>query len=127
MPGTAKGHDSAGHGDVATPTDEQARAAAATFAMLSDPTRLKLLWLLGDGEHDVAGLAALARTTPAVASQHLAKLRLAGLVAQRVDGRRRLYAARGTHLRSLIREALYRADHQVAGVPDHDAEGPARR
>jgi DNA-binding transcriptional ArsR family regulator len=101
------------------PSEAQARAAAATFAMLSDPTRLKLLWLLGDAQLDVGTLAAEAGTTPTVASQHLAKLRLAGLVRQQVDGRRRLYSANGMHLRALIREALYRADHEVSGIPDH--------
>lgn len=102
------------------PSEAQAQAAAAMFAMLADPTRLKLLWLLGDRELDVTTLAERARTTPTVASQHLAKLRLAGLVNARVEGRRRLYGATGTHLRVLMREALYRADHQVTGIPDHD-------
>lgn len=101
------------------PSDPQAQAAASMFAMLADPTRLKLLWLLGFDELDVTTLATRARTTPAVASQHLAKLRLTGFVVQRVDGRRRLYSASGTHLRALIREALYRAEHQVSGIPDH--------
>lgn len=104
---------------VAAPSDEQAQAAAATFAMLADPTRLKLLWLLSGEELDVTTLAARARTTPTVASQHLAKLRLAGLVTGRVSGRHRLYSTTGTHLRALIREALYRADHELRGVPDH--------
>jgi DNA-binding transcriptional ArsR family regulator len=105
--------------ESATPSEVQAQAAAAMFAMLADPTRVKLLWLLGSEELDVTTLAARARTTPAVASQHLAKLRLTGFVLQRVDGRRRLYSANGTHLRALIREALHRADHEVSGVPDH--------
>jgi DNA-binding transcriptional ArsR family regulator len=115
--GTDHADDNAPEKEV--PSDVQARAAAATFAMLADPTRLKLLWLLGRDEFDVATLAGRAGTTPSVASQHLAKLRLAGLVRQRVDGRRRLYTASGTHLKALIREALYRADHDVTGVPDH--------
>jgi DNA-binding transcriptional ArsR family regulator len=102
-----------------TPTDAQAGAAASMFAMLADPTRLKLLWLLGSEELDVTTLAARARTSPTVASQHLAKLRLGGFVVQRTSGRRRLYTAEGSHLRALIREALYRADHEVSGVPDH--------
>ena len=117
------GHVAAGHEPATStaeaPSDEQARSAAATFAMLADPTRLKLLWLLGSEELDVGTLAERARTTFPVASQHLAKLRLAGLVVQRVEGRRRFYSANGTHLRTLIREALYRADHDVAGIPDH--------
>lgn len=102
------------------PSEVQAQAAASLFALLADPTRVKLLWLLAGQELDVTSLATAARTAPTVASQHLAKLRLAGLVVQRVDGRRRLYRANGIHLRSLIREALHRALHEVSGVPDHD-------
>jgi len=106
--------------DIDVPTDDQAAAAAAGFAMLADPTRLKMLWLISHNEHDVATLARLARTSPTTASQHLAKLRLAGLVSLRPDGKRRLYSVRGSHLRTLIQEALYHADHQVFGVEDHD-------
>jgi DNA-binding transcriptional ArsR family regulator len=106
--------------DHAAPTDDQARVAAATFAMLADPTRLKLLWLLGSEELDVGTVAERTRTTFPAASQHLAKLRLAGLVTQRVEGRRRYYSANGAHLRALIREALSRADHEVTGIPDSE-------
>jgi DNA-binding transcriptional ArsR family regulator len=106
--------------ETEVPSDEQAAAAAAGFAMLADPTRLKILWLLSHGEHDVATVARLARTTPTTASQHLAKLRLAGLVSLRPDGKRRVYTIRGSHMRTLIQEALYHADHQVSGIEDHD-------
>jgi DNA-binding transcriptional ArsR family regulator len=117
MTGAAPGEELPGD-DV--PSDAQALAAAAGFALLADATRLKLLWLVGQEERDVTTLARLARTTPTTASQHLAKLRLAGLVIQRSEGRRRLYAIRNSHLRALIREALYHADHQISGVEDHD-------
>ncbi len=102
------------------PTAEQVDTAVATLAMLADRTRLQLLWLLSRGEHDVGTLADLTDTTPGAASQHLAKLRLAGLVSVRQDGRKRIYAARGSHLRQLISEALFHADHRVGGTPDHD-------
>jgi DNA-binding transcriptional ArsR family regulator len=104
---------------IEVPTDEQAAVAAAGFAMLGDPTRLKLLWLLSHGEHDVATLAGLARTTPPIASQHLAKLRLAGLVTLRPDGKRRVYSIKGAHMRTLIQEALFHADHHVSGIEHH--------
>jgi DNA-binding transcriptional ArsR family regulator len=94
-------------------------AAAESFRMLSDPTRLRLLWLLCGGEHDVTGLAAaLGAARPAV-SQHLAKLRLTGLVSMRRDGRRALYSARGGHVRRLLAEALEAAEHRVTGAPEH--------
>lgn len=46
-------------------------------------------------------------------------LRLAGLVTVRGEGRRRIYQARNNHVRLLIREALYHADHHVSGHDDH--------
>lgn len=88
--------------------------------MLADPTRLRLLWLLCGGEYDVTSLAdAVGIARPAV-SQHLGKLRLAGLVTTRREGRRALYRARGGHVRRLLAEAIGAADHVVTGRPDHD-------
>lgn len=48
--------------------------------MRSDRTRVRLLWALRDVELDVATLAEVAGCWPTVASQHLSKLRFAGLV-----------------------------------------------
>lgn len=102
------------------PTDAQVGAAVAAFALLADPTRVRMLWALRDTDLDVGTLAALADCRPAVASQHLAKLRLAGLVEGRRDGQRVIYRMRGGHVRALLSEALFHADHQVSGVPTHD-------
>jgi DNA-binding transcriptional ArsR family regulator len=114
-------------GDVAGASDgqmlppgAQVEAAVTALRMLADPTRLRLLWLLRDGEHDVTSLAAAVGAARPAVSQHLAKLVLAGLVAARRDGRRRLYRARGAHVRRMVVEALHAANHQVTGVPDHD-------
>jgi DNA-binding transcriptional ArsR family regulator len=68
------------------PTEEQVNHAADAFRMLSDPTRIKVLWALLQGESSVACLAELAGAAPTVVSQHLAKLRLAGLVKSRREG-----------------------------------------
>jgi DNA-binding transcriptional ArsR family regulator len=114
-------------GDVAGTGDEQllppgvqVDAAVTALRMLGDATRLRLLWLLRDGEHDVGTLAAAVGAARPAVSQHLAKLMLAGLVRSRPDGRRRLYRARGAHVRRMVVEALHAAEHQVAGLPDHD-------
>ena len=102
------------------PTDDQVAAAAAALTMAAEPSRLRILWAVSDGELDVGTLASLAGTSPTAASQHLAKLRLAGLVTTRREGRRVLYSARGAHVRRLIAEALFHADHLVSGDPVHD-------
>lgn len=101
------------------PPGDRVDAAAESFRMLADPTRLRLLWLLCGAESDVTGLAdAVGAARPAV-SQHLAKLRLAGLVATRREGRRAVYRARGGHVRRLLAEAMEAAGHHLSGAPDH--------
>ena len=107
-------------GPAGLPTDDQVRTAVTSFSMLAEPTRLRLLWLVSAEELDVSTLAGRVGATVSVVSAHLSKLRLAGLVDTRRDGRHVLYRARDVHVRSLIAEALYHADHQVSGLADHD-------
>ncbi|MGH3797927.1 MAG: ArsR/SmtB family transcription factor [Pseudonocardiaceae bacterium] len=112
---------SAEHPEPDRPTPEQIAAATAAFAMLSDPTRLRMLWILREGiEYDVTTLAEAAGVPPTGASQHLSKLRLSGLVRTRRDGRRVLYQVRGGHLRRMLAEALFHTEHDLSGEPHHD-------
>lgn len=62
------------------------------FVALSDPTRLRLLRLMADGEVSVGYLAdELGESQPKV-SRHLATLRSMGLVSTRRDGKWIYYA-----------------------------------
>jgi DNA-binding transcriptional ArsR family regulator len=108
----------AGHPDVLT--DDQVAAAVTSFALLADPTRVRMLWALREADLDVATLAGIAGCRATVASQHLSKLRFAGLVAGERQGQRVVYRLRGGHVRALLTEALFQADHQVSGAPPHD-------
>jgi DNA-binding transcriptional ArsR family regulator len=108
----------AGHSGSLAP--EQVNAAVMAFTLLADPTRVRMLWALRDEGLDVATLAKVAGCRPTVASQHLSKLRFAGLVEATRDGRRMVYHLRSGHVRSLLAEALFQADHQVSGQPAHD-------
>lgn len=103
-----------------TPGAPQFDAAAGVFALLADPTRLHLVWSLTRGEADVNTLTEICGAARPAVSQHLAKLRLAGLVQVRKDGRRSVYTLRDGHLRRLAIEALNHADHLVTGTPPHD-------
>jgi DNA-binding transcriptional ArsR family regulator len=72
------------------------------FRALSDPTRRSVYERLSDGEMNVADLkAGLTISQPAV-SQHLAALRLAGLVRERRAGRRTYYRIEPAGLHPLI-------------------------
>lgn len=101
-------------------TAEQVAAAVTSFALLADRTRVRMLWALRDAELDVATLAEVAGCRPTVASQHLSKLRFAGLVEGERHGQRVVYRLRGAHVRALLTEALFHADHQVSGSPVHN-------
>jgi DNA-binding transcriptional ArsR family regulator len=93
------------------PDEEQVQLAAESFRLLADPTRIKVLWALLQGESSVACLAELAGAAPTAVSQHLAKLRLAGLVKGRREGTFVYYSAGDEHLKRLLDQALVRADH----------------
>ncbi|KOU38090.1 ArsR/SmtB family transcription factor [Streptomyces sp. WM6378] len=81
----------AGSGERMDPTAEVLADAAAAFGLLASPARLHIVWALAQGESDVSGLAErLGGALPAT-SQHLAKLKLAGLVGSRREGRRQIY------------------------------------
>lgn len=120
-PMPARDESSAAHGGhlQRPPGAEQLRTAAAVFALLSDPTRLHLLWLLAEDEADVTELTAATGAARTAVSQHLAKLRLAGLVHARKEGRRAVYTLTNGHLRRLVVEALSHAEHQLTGEPGH--------
>jgi DNA-binding transcriptional ArsR family regulator len=61
------------------------------FAALADPTRRRIIELLGDGERRAGELAQAAGTSPPVMSRHLRILLENGLVAdERVPGDARL-------------------------------------
>ncbi|MFD9792703.1 ArsR/SmtB family transcription factor [Streptomyces sp. NPDC059070] len=94
--------------------------AVSVLALLADRTRLALLRELGGGEADVTTLTEVCGAARPSVSQHLAKLRLAGLVTTRKDGRRVVYSLRHGHLRRLVDEALNVADHQLGALPPHD-------
>jgi DNA-binding transcriptional ArsR family regulator len=114
-----RGHMHTSISDFQMPSEEQVHLAAESLRLLSDPTRMKILWALLQGESSVACLAELVGATPTTVSQHLAKLRLAGLVKGRREGTFVYYSAADVHVRRLLDEALFHADHADRDLPDH--------
>lgn len=110
-----RAHDGISIGDE---VERRFEMASGVLALLADPTRLHLLQLLDD-EQDVSTLSAQVSASRSSVSQHLGRLRLAGLVRARRDGRRMLYRITSDHLAALVEEALDYADHAVRGIPHH--------
>ena len=99
--------------------DDQADLVVEVFRMLADATRVQLLWALSRGELAVNDLAArVGKPAPSV-SQHLAKLRMARLVRTRREGTQVYYRLENEHVRQLVADAVFNAEHAAGGVPAH--------
>ena len=67
--------------------DRGVKGLSQLLRLLSEETRLKILYVLAEGERDVTSLWAPMRLPQATVSHHLSFLRLAGLVSTRRAGK----------------------------------------
>lgn len=89
---------------------DDARSVARFFQALADPTRVRLLKALADGEWCVSDLtSALNMDQPAVSHQ-LKYLREMGLVRWHKRGRHVYYALSDSHLRSVLLSSIAHLD-----------------
>lgn len=99
--------------------DDHANLIVEVFRMLADLTRIQLLWALTSQELSVTELAErLGKPAPSV-SQHLAKLRMARLVCTRRSGTTIYYSLENEHVRQLVTDAVFNAEHAGHDVPPH--------
>lgn len=88
------------------PGADQVERVATRLRLLADPTRLRIVCALDQGESDVSCLARLAGVGLPAASQHLAKLRLSGVVRCRRDGQRMVYELADAAVGELVADLL---------------------
>ena len=86
-------------------SDQSVRELAQVFKLLSDETRLRILFYLAlspHGELHVTDLChRLGQSQPAV-SHHLALLRVSGLIESRREGKHNFYSVRTDHFGELL-------------------------
>ncbi|MFF4960287.1 ArsR/SmtB family transcription factor [Streptomyces sp. NPDC001222] len=106
--------------------EERAERSVAVLKAVADPSRYRLLWALSERELPVSHLAELIEAHVAATSQHLAKLRTAGLVTSRREGTRIFYRAAGPQVRALLESAvLASAEVVTAGGAEAAPAGEA--
>ncbi len=81
--------------------DALLQEAAHRFALLGDPTRLRILRVLQSGEASTGAIAQATELAAPNVSQHLARLMAAGLVARRRAGANVHYRIADDHLAEL--------------------------
>ena len=88
------------------PDERTAYELSEIFKILSDPTRLRILWAMGDGEVCVCCISEILGMTVSAVSHQLKTLRQAHLVKARRDGRNIYYSLDDHHVRILLDIAL---------------------
>lgn len=96
------------------PEPRDVEATVNRLRLLADPTRLRIVCALAQGESNPTCLAELAGVGVPAVSQHLAKLRLAGVCRTHRDGQRVWYELVDVGVRDLI--------GQLLGHPESSAE-----
>ncbi len=77
----------------AMPDVEDFAQLAEVFKQLSDPTRVRIFWLLQHGEECVINISAIMGMTSPAVSHHLRLLKSAGLLSSRREGKEVYYRA----------------------------------
>ncbi|MGA6152349.1 ArsR/SmtB family transcription factor [Stenotrophomonas sp. NPDC087984] len=104
------------------PSADVLAEAAAAFGLLASAARLHIMWALAQGESDVTHLAdRVGGALPAI-SQHLTKLKLAGLVRSRREGRRQVYFVDDPDVVTVVRLMV----GQLADRARNEAAAPVR-
>lgn len=102
------------------PSAEVLAEAAGSFGLLASSARLHIVWVLAQGESDVSHLAErVGGALPAV-SQHLTKLKLAGLVRARREGRRVVYLVDDPDVVAVVRLLVGRLADRADGRDGQD-------
>jgi Predicted transcriptional regulators len=84
-------------------TPQESVQIADIFGLLSDPSRVRILFtLLEAGEMCVCDLAEMVAMSPSALSHALRLLRTAGVVTHRRDGRMMRYRLADSHVRLLL-------------------------
>lgn len=91
-----------------------AERVAETFHALGDPTRVRIVSALADGEVPVGEIARGLSMSPSAVSHQLALLRRLHIVRARRAGRRVLYRLDDDHVRVLLQMGLDHVRHRRA-------------
>lgn len=84
------------------PTMPNLSAVADAFKALDDETRLRIFWLLRDGEKSVGEIAALMKMSCPAVCHHLKQLKIGGLLISRRDGKEVYYTKAQTTRTNLL-------------------------
>ncbi|AIZ56312.1 putative arsenical resistance operon repressor ArsR [Candidatus Methanoplasma termitum] len=89
-------------GQSHVPDEKTAKELSELFKVVSDPTRIKILWAIGGGEVCVCCISELLGMSVSAVSHQLKTLRQAHLVKARREGRNIYYSLDDHHVKILL-------------------------
>ncbi|WP_124726762.1 ArsR/SmtB family transcription factor [Staphylospora marina] len=92
-------------------TDEAVNQTVLIFRALSDPTRIRILYLLAEEECSVGHIAELLDLSQSAVSHQLALLRSLRLVKSRREGRTVLYSCDDEHVIRMLHQTIRHVQH----------------
>ena len=88
------------------PESEEMRNVADLFKEMSDISRLRVFWLLCHCEECVMNISAMMDMSAPAVSHHLARLRAAGLIVSRREGKEVYYRAADSRAAMLLHRVI---------------------
>ncbi|WP_416367261.1 ArsR/SmtB family transcription factor [Paenibacillus sanfengchensis] len=92
-------------------TEEEVESVSQIFKALSDPTRIRLLYLLSQEECSVNHIAEVLDMSQSAVSHQLSFLRNRRLVKKRREGNMLFYSCDDDHVISLLHQAINHCEH----------------
>lgn len=92
--------------------EEKILLLSEIFKVLSDPTRLKIIYVLSKGALCVCDIAQTLNMTQSAISHHLRLLRNLRLVKYRKEGKQVIYSLDDDHVLQLFNQGLDHVKHQ---------------
>ena len=94
------------------PAQQEILGLSAFFKVLGDPTRIKMMCIMEQGELCVQDLAAALEMTKSAISHQLSGLKAAGLVKSRREGKNVFYSIDDDHVKEVICLATVHLRHK---------------
>ena len=95
---------------------EEFRMISEVFRQMGDPTRVRIFWLLCHCEECVINISAMMDMSAPAVSHHLARLRSAGLIVSRREGKEVYYRAADSRAAQLMHRMI--EDMMEIACPD---------
>ena len=91
------------------PNIEEFQTTADIFKQLSDPTRIRIFWILCHCEECVINISSLMEMSSPAVSHHLKQLKMTGLIISRRDGKEVYYKAADTVQAQMLHHMIEQA------------------